>query len=153
MDERIVQIQAYEKRLVQLQRQYELYFQGLERLPPEGMRDELQRALRTFQTSAVASKWPTALRYRINALLQRFTSYDQKWRREMVAIENGTSRRDRLRAAQKRSAAVPVPLDLGQNRPAANKPALAPQQVQNLYDNYLRPAPRLARTQTCRSRA
>ena len=139
MDDRAVQIKHFEERLNQLQRHFELYFQGLERLPPEGARDELHRALRNFQNAATAAKWPTALKYRVNALLQRFTSYDQKWRREMVAIEKGESRRDRLRAAQKNksptpSTNVPAPVPELPRVPAG----LNDQEMQKLYRTYLK---------------
>ena len=139
MDDRAAQIKQFEQRLSRLQLQFELYFQGLERLPPEGMRDELHRALRNFQTAAAAAKWPTALKYRVNALLQRFTSYDQKWRREMVAIEKGDSRRDRLRAAQKNQTAS-VPINIPAPMPDLPKipTGLSDHEMKKLYNSYLK---------------
>ncbi|MBL92446.1 MAG: hypothetical protein CMH56_11625 [Myxococcales bacterium] len=148
MDDRALQIKQFEQRLNQLQLRFELYFQGLERLPPEGTRDELHRALRNFQNAASDAKWPTALKYRVNALLQRFTAYDQKWRREMVAIEKGDSRRDRLRAAQKNKAPV-VPMNVPAPMPEMPQlpTSLSDHEIKKIYNTYLK-ARKIAGQQT-----
>ena len=136
MDNREQQLSHLEKTLKALRLAFDLYFQGLERIPPEANRNQLHRALIQFQAQNNGA--PTAFRYRINALLQRFTSYDQMWRRQMVAIENGTSKRDRFRVAQKRSqgpqpVALPEPLDV----PAVHNP-LEQQRLKKLHGAFVK---------------
>jgi hypothetical protein len=83
----------------ELQRQFELYFQGLERRPPVDERESLKRAL--LKQKGEASRWNTADRFRMNTLMQKFTSYDRMWERTLQEIENGTYRRDLNRVKRK----------------------------------------------------
>jgi len=135
MDARDKQLSALEKQLKELRLAYDLYFQGLERIPPQEHRNQLHRHLIQFQGQNASA--PTAFRYRITSLLQRFTSYDQMWRRQMVAVENGTSRRDKFRVAQNRVQA-PQPLSLPEPlSPTATHP-LEQQKLKRLHGAFLR---------------
>ena len=140
MDEREEKLKLLEKELNQLRLAYDLYFQGLERIPPEEKRNVFHKKILHFQVSL--STAPTALRYRVNSLIQRFTSYDQMWRRQMTAVENGTSRRDKLRASvakNRKTADLAAPAPLGAPAPlsTANHPLQA-DRLKQLHGAYVK---------------
>jgi hypothetical protein len=74
---------------------YESYFLGLERRPPEQARQQLHRRLLETQATTIVN---TALRFRFQTLMQRFTLLGAYWNRTMREIEAGTYRRDVLKA-------------------------------------------------------
>jgi len=65
---------------------YEKYFAGIERRPPEKMRDDLGLELRRFANRYIPQ---TDLRYRYQMLATRFHSYCGNWERLMKQIEEG----------------------------------------------------------------
>jgi len=65
---------------------YEKYFAGIERRPPEKMRDELGLELRRLANRYIPQ---TDLRYRYQMLATRFHSYCGNWERLMKQIEEG----------------------------------------------------------------
>jgi hypothetical protein len=65
---------------------YEKYFAGIERRPPEKMRDDLSLELRRFSNRYIPQ---TDLRYRYQMLATRFYSYSGNWERLMKQIEEG----------------------------------------------------------------
>ncbi|MDO9079722.1 MAG: MXAN_5187 C-terminal domain-containing protein [Desulfuromonadales bacterium] len=65
---------------------YEKYFAGIERRPPEKMRDDLSLELRRFANRYIPQ---TDLRYRYQMLATRFYSYSGNWERLMKQIEEG----------------------------------------------------------------
>lgn len=81
---------------------YEQYFQGIERMEPQIPRKQLDRALHQLRKSQPRN---TALRFRFQTLIQRYTTLQTYWRRISRQIEEGTYRRDLLRARKRREAA------------------------------------------------
>lgn len=65
---------------------YEKYFAGIERRPPEKLRDDLGLELRRFSNRYIPQ---TDLRYRYQMLATRFHSYCGNWERLMKQIEEG----------------------------------------------------------------
>ena len=65
---------------------YEKYFAGIERRPPEKLRDELGLELRRLSNRYIPQ---TDLRYRYQMLATRFHSYCGNWERLMRQIEEG----------------------------------------------------------------
>lgn len=65
---------------------YEKYFAGIERRPPEKLRDDLSLELRRFANRYIPQ---TDLRYRYQMLAIRFHSYCGNWERLMKQIEEG----------------------------------------------------------------
>lgn len=88
-----------ETRLDRLRALYELYFQGLERLEPAVLRKEFDNILKILRREQPQN---TALRFRFQQLLQRNVTLDTYWRKAMRQIEEGTYRRDVLRARRRR---------------------------------------------------
>ncbi len=81
---------------------YEQYFQGVERLEPTVPRKDLDRKLDQLRRSVPRN---TALRFRYHMLVQKYTTYQTYWRRITRQIEEGTYRRDLMKARQKRETA------------------------------------------------
>ena len=80
-----------EEKMDRLRSMYESYFMGMERIPPDTARREMNRLmLEMQQVSIVAS----ALRFRFQSLSQRWVLQSTYWNRTMREIEAGTFRRD-----------------------------------------------------------
>lgn len=89
-----------ETRLRRLRSLYDQWFQGLERTEPTFYRTDLDKLLATM---ARAQPRNTALRFRYQQLVQRYRTYDTYWRRLTRQIEEGTYKRDVLRARGSRT--------------------------------------------------
>jgi hypothetical protein len=131
-----------ERKLERLRALYESFFLGVERRPPQVPRQELNRLMLETQQLAIRN---VALRFRFQALSQRWTLLTTYWNRTLREIESGTYRRD-LQKAYRRIAARGEPLTEGeaatlgiplgrakafvaqQNRRWGTEPPLVPQQ-------------------------
>jgi hypothetical protein len=94
-----VQINDLETRIDRLKALYEQYFQGIERLEPTVPRKEVDRKLAMLRKEQIRN---TAQRFRLQSLVQRYTSYQTHWGRITRQIEEGTYKRDLLRAKKLR---------------------------------------------------
>ena len=83
-----------EKRLERLRALYEQYFRGIERREPTVPRRDLERRCQALRRNRPRN---TALRFRFQTLMQRYTTLRTHWNRIGREIENGTYRRDRDR--------------------------------------------------------
>jgi len=88
-----------ETRLDRLRALYDLFFQGLERTEPAQLRKDFERILTTLRKDQPRN---TALRFRFQMLVQRNVTLSSMWRKVMQQIEDGTYRRDVLRARRRR---------------------------------------------------
>lgn len=75
---------------------YEQYFMGFERMEPLVQRKDVERRVRSLRREQIHN---TAQRFRLNTLVQRLNTMQQHWARVVREIENGTYRRDVLKAA------------------------------------------------------
>ncbi|MGB5812900.1 MAG: MXAN_5187 C-terminal domain-containing protein [Polyangiales bacterium] len=91
-----------EIQLSRIKHLYEQYFQGIERIEPQISRKQFDRALHRLRKYQPRN---TALRFRFQTLIQRYTTLQTYWRRIARQIEEGTYRRDLLRARKRREAA------------------------------------------------
>jgi hypothetical protein len=80
----------------QLRALYEQYFMGLERHEPAVLRRDVERRIKVLRREQIRN---TAQRFKFNVLVQRYNTMQQHWARVVREIENGTYRRDVLRAA------------------------------------------------------
>jgi len=101
-------VDELEKRLERVRATYEAYFLGLERRPPEVARQQVHHKLLELQAVPIVN---TALRFRFQNLVQRFTQLAGHWNRTMREIEAGTYRRDLLKAARHMAARDGSPED------------------------------------------
>ena len=90
-----------EVQLSRLKHLYEQWFQGIERTEPLIPRKQLDRAMHVLRKGKPRN---TALRFRLQTLIQRYTTMQTYWRRIGRQIEEGTYRRDLLRARRRREA-------------------------------------------------
>jgi hypothetical protein len=91
-----------EVRLDRLKALYEQWFQGLERLEPTIARKEVERRMVLLRKEQPRN---TALRFRFQTLVQRSTTLQTYWGRVARQIEEGTYRRDLMKARQSHIAA------------------------------------------------
>ena len=78
---------------------YEQWFQGMERLEPTVPRKEMDRRVQAMRRAVPRN---TALRFRFNRLVQKYLTYQTYWKRIARQIEEGTYRRDLLKARERR---------------------------------------------------
>lgn len=88
-----------ETRLDRLRALYDQYFLGMERLEPTQLRKDFERIVVILRKEQPRN---TALRFRFQQLLQRNVTLDTYWRKVTRQIEDGTYRRDVLRARRRR---------------------------------------------------
>jgi hypothetical protein len=91
-----------EVQLSRIKHLYEQWFQGIERIEPQIPRKQLERTIHLLRKAQPRN---TALRFRFQTLIQRYTTLQTYWRRVGRQIEEGTYRRDLLRARRRRDAA------------------------------------------------
>lgn len=89
------EVNAVDEATDRLRATFEQYFQGIERIPPVLQRDALKRRLMQLRTVRTRN---TAMRFRINQLVAKFTSYENYWNRILRQIEEGTYHRDVFKA-------------------------------------------------------
>jgi hypothetical protein len=80
-----------EKRMERLRSLYESYFMGMERVPPNTPRRDMNRMMLEMQQVAISN---SSLRFRFQSLSQRWVLQTTYWNRTMREIEAGTFRRD-----------------------------------------------------------
>lgn len=90
-------VDELERALERVRTTYESYFLGIERRAPEMARQQVHHKLLELQNVPIVN---TALRFRFQNLVQRFTQLAGHWNRTMREIEAGTYRRDVLKAAR-----------------------------------------------------
>jgi hypothetical protein len=91
-----------EVQLSRIKHLYEQWFQGIERIEPQIARKQMERTIHLLRKEVPRN---TALRFRFQTLIQRYTTLQTYWRRIGRQIEEGTYRRDLLRARRRRDAA------------------------------------------------
>src|SRR5678816_2781399 len=74
-------------RLDRLKQLYEMYFLGIEKLEPLVARKEVQRTMLALQQQNIRN---TGLRFKLNALVQKWNIYQTYWGRTVREMENGT---------------------------------------------------------------
>lgn len=90
-----------EVKLARLRALYEQYFQGIEKLEPHVARKDMDRSVELLRKSLPRN---TALRFRMQQLAARYGTYITYWQRISRQIEEGTYKRDILRAQRSKSA-------------------------------------------------
>ena len=90
------ELEALETKAEHLRALYEQYFMGMERIEPLVMRRDVERRILVLRREQLRN---TAQRFKFNTLVQRFNTMQQHWARIVREIENGTYRRDVIRAA------------------------------------------------------
>src|SRR5580698_10299004 len=89
-------LEDLETRIERLRALYEQYFMGIEKIEPQIPRKEVDRRIYVLRREQIRN---TAMRFKFQMLIQRYNTLQQYWHRITREIENGTYRRDVMRAA------------------------------------------------------
>ncbi|WP_438026898.1 MXAN_5187 C-terminal domain-containing protein [Sorangium sp. So ce233] len=92
------ELEELETRIERLRALYEQYFMGIERLEPLIPRKDVDRRIWVMRREQIRN---TGLRFKFQMLFQRYNTFQQYWGRIAREIENGTYRRDVIRAAKR----------------------------------------------------
>lgn len=119
---------------------YDQWFMGFERLEPHVARRDVEKRIDLLRKSTPNN---TALRFRSQTLLQRWTTLREHWAKVGRQIEEGTYRRDVLRARKRAEAAAQKPKknevhEIGVEDALA---ALDGDALDDLLDGLAKPAP------------
>lgn len=96
-------LDRFETNIDRLKVEYDQYFLGFSKMPPEKLRKEVERTVRNY----IGFNPPnTALKFRSQSLVQRVVTLRQLWDRTLQQIEDGTYKRDIYRANLKSRAPV-----------------------------------------------
>jgi len=94
-----------ETRVDRLRALYEQYFMGIERMAPAVPQKDVERRIQVLRKEQIRN---TAVRFRFQMILQRYNTYQTHWMRICRQIEEGTYKRDLLRAQRRFSAPKPA---------------------------------------------
>ncbi len=89
------EIDELEGRLERLRIKYDQYFTGIERMIPWVVRKDVDRRFDALHREPMRN---TGIRFRFNTLVSRYTSYQTLWGRILRQMEDGTWKRDVVRA-------------------------------------------------------
>src|SRR5262249_3308725 len=92
------ELEELETGIERLRGLYEQYFMGIERLEPLIPRKDVDRRIWVLRREQIRN---TGLRFKFQMLIQRYNTFQQYWGRISREIENGTYRRDVVRAAKR----------------------------------------------------
>ncbi len=98
-------VNELETRVDRLRALYEQYFMGFERMPPSVPHKDVERRIQVLRKEQIRN---TGVRFRFQTMLQRYNTYQTHWQRICRQIEEGTYKRDLLRA-QRRAKPEPEP--------------------------------------------
>ncbi|HVY49212.1 MAG TPA: hypothetical protein VHB21_25150, partial [Minicystis sp.] len=90
------ELEELENRIERLRALYEQYFMGIEKMEPQIPRKDVDRRIWILRREQIRN---TGLRFKFQMLIQRYNTFQQYWARVAREIENGTYRRDVMRAA------------------------------------------------------
>jgi len=133
------QVSDLDKRIERLQALYNQYFMGIEKLEPMVPRKQVDRLIYNLRKERIRH---TALRFKFQTLIQRYNTLQTYWIRVCRQIEEGTYKRDVMRAQKRISsretqetgdqaaAAEPNP----EPRPEASMPSAAPEKPASILD-------------------
>jgi hypothetical protein len=107
-----------ETRVDRLRSLYEQYFMGIEKMPPAVPHKDCERRIQLLRKEQIRN---TAVRFRFQMIIQRYNTYQSHWARICRQIEEGTYKRDLLRA-QRRMKPIEVQLASEPPPPPAPEP-------------------------------
>ncbi|HLB05898.1 MAG TPA: MXAN_5187 C-terminal domain-containing protein [Thermodesulfobacteriota bacterium] len=127
-------ITALEKKLIQLKTGYEQYFLGMQKIAPEKLRSEVEKLIRLYTNQMTTN---TALNFRLNTVVAKFSSYRTYWDRTMREIEEGRYIREKFRMKFHDRMSQPAPPVQLTVRPAAASPS-EEESIKRVYEEYVK---------------
>jgi hypothetical protein len=127
-----------ESRVDRLRALYDQYFMGIERLEPLVPKKDVERRLTVLRKEQIRN---TGTRYRFQMIVQRYNTFTTYWQRISRQIEQGTYKRDVMRAQarfgvdpkRERLAAPPEP-EPNRDRASAHAIAVPEQPIEEVYE-------------------
>jgi hypothetical protein len=92
-------VNELETRVDRLRALYEQYFMGIERMPPSVPHKDVERRIQVLRKEQIRN---TGVRFRFQMIIQRYNTYQTHWQRICRQIEEGTYKRDLLRAQRRK---------------------------------------------------
>ena len=89
------EITRLDEMVAALRGDYELFFSGDRRIPPERERNEVRLRMRKLEAGHITN---TSQKFRFQSLTAKFNAYQRLWDRIMQQIESGTYRPDKFKA-------------------------------------------------------
>ena len=128
-------LERLSERVEKLRVLYDRYFMGLERIPPDKVRVELERDIRN---SELRKSHKTVYKFKYNNIRQRMTTYRRYWERILRMIEEGTFKRDKNALGQMNETMRPPGPAASQQDPEASGPAARDEgsRMRELYDSW-----------------
>lgn len=80
-------IELLDSKISKLKVDYEQYFMRVLKREPAKLRDEIDRLVLYYSTKNITN---TSLKFKLNSVIGKYTSYKQYWTRVLRAIEEGT---------------------------------------------------------------
>ncbi len=120
-----------EQRIERLRADYDQYFMGQRKRAPLQEKTSVQFLIRRLSNQRVTN---TRLNFRFQQLVAKFNSYNQKWERQMQAMEQGNMRRGAVRPTSKPSSTPSPPA--GGNQEKGQKPK-GDEDLDKLYKDYI----------------
>ena len=77
---------------------YDQYFMGIEKIPPEVLKKDVERRMWVLRREKIRN---TGTRFRFQQITQRLNTFQSYWMRICREIENGTYKRDVMRAKKR----------------------------------------------------
>ena len=99
---------------------YDQYFMGIERIEPAVPRKDVERKIYALRKEQIRN---TALRFRFQMILQRYSTFQSHWQRICREIENGTYKRQLRHSERKRAPEPEAQQVLATAAPAPDAPA------------------------------
>lgn len=97
-DELATAVDELDSRLERLRVLMEQYFQGIEKIPPFIVQKDVDRRIWVLRREKIRN---TGTRFRFQQIIQRYNTFNSYWTRILREIENGTYKRDVLRAKKR----------------------------------------------------
>ncbi|MBI2395904.1 MAG: hypothetical protein HYV09_40445, partial [Deltaproteobacteria bacterium] len=91
-------VEELDSRLERLRVLYEQYFQGIEKIPPSIPQKDVDRRIWVLRREKIRN---TGTRFKFQQIIQRYNTFSSYWMRILREIENGTYKRDVLRAKKR----------------------------------------------------
>lgn len=92
------EVEDLEIRIERLRALYDQYFMGIEKIEPGVQRKDVERRIWLLRKEQIRN---TGVRFKFQTVVQRYNTFMQYWQRSVREIENGTYKRDVLRAAKR----------------------------------------------------
>ncbi len=97
-EELVNAVEELEHKLERLRVLFEQYFQGIEKIPPSIPQKDVDRRIWVLRRERIRN---TGTRFKFQQLIQRYNTLGSYWMRISREIENGTYKRDILRAKKR----------------------------------------------------